>query len=395
MTEQLQFVIGVLLHALVKAAPYLVAGFVLAAILREFVPTKTINAWFGGRGVAPLLRATGVGTLLPICSCGVIPLGIGAFRAGAARGTALAFMAATPLISPLSVLLAWSLLGAQLTLALMAAALLGALAIGLVDNYFRGGNTADGSETVEHDHHAGDDAAHACDDHDHHHDHEHVGTGSWAQRTGRALRWGLTDFGPQVSVDMFLGLCVAAIMLAIVPPDKLSHWVGGGSLVSLLAVVLVALPLYTCTLPTIPVVKGLLLLGMGSGAGVALLVAGPATNLGEINAMRRQMGMRTALFFAVSLIVIGVAAGAAVDQLIALNPNTDSQAAGVLDASVISEVAHHGGIAHLIEEVAPWQWPCLAIIAAVLLLGIYQRLAKLPTKFRSKPSVSRWLFGRV
>ena len=78
LSDQFHTVVIVLVHALIEAAPYLVAGFVLAAILREFVATETISSWFGGRGIKPLLRAAGVGSLLPICSCGVIPLGIGA-----------------------------------------------------------------------------------------------------------------------------------------------------------------------------------------------------------------------------------------------------------------------------------------------------------------------------
>ena len=389
MSEQLNIVIGVLLHALVEASPYLVAGFVLAAVLREFVPTATINAWFGGRGVMPLLRATGVGTLLPICSCGVIPLGIGAYRAGAARGTALAFMAATPLISPLSVLLAWSLLGPQLTIALMAAALIGALAIGLIDNYLRGGHAADGTTLPD------ESPSACCDTNDACEASEHQVGGSWLSRSTRAMRWALLDFGPQVSVDMFLGLCVAAVMLAIVPPDVITNWVGSGDLISLLAVVLVALPVYTCTLPTIPIVKGFLLLGMGSGAGVALLVAGPATNLGEINAMRRQMGGATALFFVVALIVVGVTAGATVDAIAGQTTEATNADGNRFDIAAITENSEHADLAHLASELTLWQWPCIVLLIGVLSVGIYQRLTKLPAKLKNRPSIVRWLFGKV
>lgn len=381
--------IGVLVHALVEAAPYLVAGFVLAAALREFVPTATINAWFGGRGIGPLLRATGVGMLLPICSCGVIPLGIGAYRAGAARGTALAFMAATPLISPLSVLLAWSLLGPPLTIALMAAALFGALLMGLIDNYLLGGHEADGSQVADEAHDVCCDGDNDCETA------VHEPSTGFLHRWSKALRWALTDFGPQVSVDMFLGLCVAAVMLAIVPPGAITKWVGGDNLVSLLAVVLVALPLYTCTLPTIPVVKGLLVLGMGPGAAVALLVAGPATNLGEINAMRRQMGARTAMFFVVSLIVIGVTAGSIVDHWVAAKLSPTGEAAGEFDLAMLTENSAHAGVAHLLGELAVWQWPCLILMIGVLAIGICQRCARLPAKIKARPSLTRWLFGKV
>ena len=288
------------------------------------------------------------------------------------------------------VLLAWSLLGPQVTLALVAAALVGAMAIGLVDNYLRGGHEADGTKLAEDSGESCCDVSGGnCDTPGHDAGEAKAG---WLERTGRALRWALADFGPQVSVDMFLGLCVAAVMLALVPADAISGWVGGGSILSLFAVVLVALPLYTCTLPTIPVVAGLLSLGMGSGAGVALLIAGPATNLGEINAMRRQMGGRTALYFAIGLIVTGVAAGAAVNAIATAEAETGQTS---FDTSVFAEHSADESLLHMLQEVSVWQWPFLIVIVGVLAVGLAQRVAKWPEKLRRGPSLKAWLFGRV
>src|SRR5581483_8767644 len=50
------------------------------------------------------LRAWGVGTLLPVCSLGVIPIAREMRRAGVPSGTILAFVLAAPHINPLSLL---------------------------------------------------------------------------------------------------------------------------------------------------------------------------------------------------------------------------------------------------------------------------------------------------
>ncbi len=42
---------------------------------------------------------------LPICSCGVIPLGISMYYSGAYLGPVLAFMTSTPIINPIAVVL--------------------------------------------------------------------------------------------------------------------------------------------------------------------------------------------------------------------------------------------------------------------------------------------------
>src|SRR4029077_18049348 len=51
-----------------------------------------------------LLRAWGVGTVLPVCSLGVIPIAREMRRAGVPSGTIVAFVLAAPHINPLSLL---------------------------------------------------------------------------------------------------------------------------------------------------------------------------------------------------------------------------------------------------------------------------------------------------
>ena len=78
-------------------------------------------------------------------------------------------------------------------------------------------------------------------------------------------------------------------ILAFVPVDWISAWLGKQSLVTLFYVILIAIPLYTCSTPSIPVVQSLLLKGVSPGAAVAYLIAGPATNFGELAAIRSSM----------------------------------------------------------------------------------------------------------
>ncbi|MFR6349905.1 MAG: permease [Enterocloster aldenensis] len=45
--------------------------------------------------------------LIPICSCGTIPLGISLYYSGAYLGPTLAFMTSSPMINPIAVILCW------------------------------------------------------------------------------------------------------------------------------------------------------------------------------------------------------------------------------------------------------------------------------------------------
>lgn len=98
---------------LAQSAPYVVLGYLVAALLHEFVAVEALTRGFG-RSPWGVLRAVGVGLLLPVCSCGVVPLAVGLRRGGAALGTVLAFLVAAPATSPVAILVAWSALGAPL-----------------------------------------------------------------------------------------------------------------------------------------------------------------------------------------------------------------------------------------------------------------------------------------
>ena len=103
-----------LLVSLGEAAPFILIGLLIAGIMREFVPARVLKKRLGGSGIAPVLRALGLGALLPICSCSTIPLGLGMARSGAGIGTTLAFMTSAPAISPITIILGISLLGPML-----------------------------------------------------------------------------------------------------------------------------------------------------------------------------------------------------------------------------------------------------------------------------------------
>src|SRR5581483_7152652 len=82
------------------------------------------------------LRAWGVGTLLPVCSLGVIPIAREMRRAGVPSATILAFVLAAPHINPLSLLYGVTLSEPLVILCFAIGSLLIALAAGAVwDRY--------------------------------------------------------------------------------------------------------------------------------------------------------------------------------------------------------------------------------------------------------------------
>ena len=88
----------------VEASPTFLCGLIVAGVMRCMLGVDGVSKLFGGNGWRGLLRAWGVGMLLPVCSLGVIPIAREMRRCGISGATILAFVLAAPHVNPLSLL---------------------------------------------------------------------------------------------------------------------------------------------------------------------------------------------------------------------------------------------------------------------------------------------------
>ena len=163
-------------------------------------------------------------------------------------------MTSTPVLSPVLIALSLKLLGIKLTLTLLLAAIGGALALGAIANrifgierYRNGTNNELRRFTpITSKNGYGDNS-----------------------KILQTLKWSFGNLGANVSVDIVIGLGIASLLQAYLPLEWISIWLGQQDLPTLLYVVLLGIPVYACSIPSIAVVQGLLLLGATPGAAVA------------------------------------------------------------------------------------------------------------------------------
>jgi uncharacterized membrane protein YraQ (UPF0718 family) len=119
-------------QAFVEASPTLLCGLLVAGIMRRMVGPAATRRLFGGLGWKGLIRAWGLGMVLPVCSLGVIPVARELRRAGVSGGTILAFVLVAPLLNPLSFLYGLTLAEPFIICCFVAGSLLLALTAGLL-----------------------------------------------------------------------------------------------------------------------------------------------------------------------------------------------------------------------------------------------------------------------
>ena len=109
-----------------ELSPWLLLGMFLAGLMHVLLPagfaSRNLHGFWG------VIKSVAIGVPLPLCSCGVIPAGIGLKKDGASDGSAVAFLISTPQTGVDSVLVSASFFGLPFAIfKVVAAAVMGVL----------------------------------------------------------------------------------------------------------------------------------------------------------------------------------------------------------------------------------------------------------------------------
>ena len=113
-----------------ELAPWILLGAAVSGILHVLLPATWLQKNLNGR--IGVLRAVALGVPLPLCSCGVIPVGLGLKKDGAGNGAAVGFLISTPQTGIDSILVSASFLGWPFALLKVVVALLTGVVGGLI-----------------------------------------------------------------------------------------------------------------------------------------------------------------------------------------------------------------------------------------------------------------------
>lgn len=319
-------VIGILAAAwavLAAMAPYLLFGFLVAGLLSVFVSAQWIERHLGGRGFAQVLKASLLGVPLPLCSCGVIPVGASLRRHGASRGATTAFLLSTPQTGVDSIAVTYALLGPFLAVFRPVMALVTGLVGGTLVDALDPERTAPGSgrgpaiggsaaAAAGCNRDPGPDAGGGCGDSCGCEE----GDTRLRGRFARALRYGFVTLPRDIGKALLVGIALSGVLTVLIPPNALGTLLGGG-LLPILAAMVVGVPLYVCATASVPIAVGLIQIGLTPGAAIAFLISGPATNGAALATVWRVLGRRTATVYLATVAFGAVGAGLLVDWVIA------------------------------------------------------------------------------
>ncbi|TQF84857.1 permease [Elioraea sp. Yellowstone] len=265
--------LGFLARALASIAPFLAVSVLVAGWAKATGADQQIARAFQGRETGAILAAAGLGALSPFCSCGVIPLIAGLLAAGVPIAPVMAFWLASPLMDPNQFALLVGAIGLEFALAKT----LAAIGIGLFGGFgtlaiVGAGGLADPLRPA-------------------------VGRPS-ACRAKRSLKppapvWRFWTEPERAQVFVLesgrsawfllrwlsLAFLIESLMVVWLPGEAVARLLGEGNAFAIPLAVALGVPAYLNGFAAIPLVSGLIGLGMSPAVGLTFMLAGGVTSI--------------------------------------------------------------------------------------------------------------------
>ncbi|MDX8523102.1 permease [Mesorhizobium sp. MSK_1335] len=288
--ETLHFV----LQSFMDVSLIIAIGLIISAWVAASGAATITARWFRGRPVATVLIASGIGTVTPVCGVTVLPLTTGLLASGLPLAPIMAFWLSSPITGPTMLTATWALLGPGFAIGKM----LAAFALGV----FSGAMTALLARTqmVQNPLRARrimtNGPCGTCMQTD-------PSFRIWRDRARmRAFGENLISTTRAVVVCLTFAFSAEFLLRDLLPSHLLTAYIGEDSPGAIPLAVLIGAPMYLDGLAALPLVRGLLDLGMSPGAAMALLVSGGAVSIWGVMAVALVLRPSTiALFVALAV----------------------------------------------------------------------------------------------
>lgn len=313
----------------------LVPAFFIAGAISVFISKDSVLKYLGNKTkkIISYSLASISGSVLAVCSCTILPLFAGIRRRGAGLGPAITFLFSGPAINIAAVFLTISVLGLKIGLARIIAAVLLAILVGLSMQFIFKEKVDEGGVFINED--KGNNYK------------KSLVLFFMLSMVGvlvvnglvispilkysliaflSILTFALAGFGFKKETNkewlletwkftklllpiLFIGVFVAGFIMPFIPEELIVKLVGSNSLIANLVASIFGAFMYFSTLTEVPILQALIAKGMNQGPALALLLSGPSLSLPNLLVIRKVLGNKKTLVYALLVIIYSSLAG--------------------------------------------------------------------------------------
>lgn len=244
----------------------------------------------------PILLATLIGAVSPVCCWGSLPIALSFRKKGAGLGPLFSILVATPATSISALFVTWRFMGIQFTVYMFLAIIIVGFIMGLIGNFL---NIDLPNQTNAPADNKKSDCCHCSAP-------QEKNT-PWTRAIG-VLKFAFIDMPKEIGLQLVLGIFLAALVMSVGP---IGLWIksylaqGYGYIFA----VLYGLVIYMCATSSVPLVHALVTQGLNIGAGMCLLLLGPVVSYATILVLKKEFGLKVTVVFVASITVLCLLTG--------------------------------------------------------------------------------------
>ena len=275
--EYLQAFLSTFLYYLRELWFSVALGFFLSGIFYEFIPTAAVEAHLGDRNLKGICLSSLIGTLLPVCCFGSLPIAMTMRRKGAQLGPVLAFLVATPATSIPALIVTWRLLGISFAVYIFFAVIIMSVIVGIIGNGLHILVKIKTEDSM---------CAHEATKMQ-----SEIRPRNIVDKLIAALRYAFITLPREIGIELLLGVALASFIVIFDPLQQFIHKYFLG-MMGYLFIIVSGLATYVCSTASVPLADALLKSGMTPGHAMTYLLVGPITSYGTIFIMWKEFGGR-------------------------------------------------------------------------------------------------------
>ena len=264
--------------------PFWLVGLIVGSLISVYLTQEMIGKVYRMRedsfSLFSAFIAALIGTASPLCMYGTIPVIVALGRKGVPQSTLTAFMMSSILLNPNIFFLTFALGTSAAMWRLGLCIVAGVLSGWLVEVFFKKQRVFD--------------------------------LDKFAPGTAPTDKTFMSDLKKSFGITapyFVIGVLLATLFEVLIPRSWVNLLLGGNLNFEVLAAVLLSVPVYTCDGAIISLLRTWQEMGLSQGSVVAFLLAGAATKIAKLGAIKIVLGMRNFAIYMAFILVFSVLAG--------------------------------------------------------------------------------------
>lgn len=278
---------------MIELLPYILIGVLLGEVLKLTTWTKLIYRVCRNHPRLSILLSSLLGIISPLCTYGTIPVVIQLYRANTPLAPLISFLCTSSLMNPQLFILTWGGINPEMAVIRLIAVMAFGVLLGFSLQMIPAGsiinpqiNNDDPSKSIP-----------SC-------------------RTYKKLNirelinnsWKTLQF---IGFYMTIGIISGSLIQVFVPGRWIFNLLNPGEWIAVPLAALLGIPFYACGGGAIPLIRSLMISGMGNGPALAFFIVGPATRITPLLAMSTVVRPKSMVVYVIVLVVFSIIAGVA------------------------------------------------------------------------------------